>query len=591
MKLKKIVAFAVKHKWYVFPAIFVLLAVGGYYGYQTFTGDEVRYVSQAAAKGSLITSVSGTGSVAASSQVEIKPKVSGDITAVKVKLGQEVKKGDAIAQLNAKDAVQAVRDAQISLETAKLSLEKVKAPADALSLIQAENSLASANQSKTTAEDGLKKSYEDGFNSVSNAFLDLPTVMANLEDILYGNDFEDYQSNLDWYAWQGSNLAKDAVISDKVSKYKADTESYYQTARKLYDANFDSYKATSRNSSNEEIEALILQTYETSKAISDSIKSAKNFIDLISDIKQQYSYQNITPAAMTVHQSSLETYTGQVNSHLSSLLSAKSGIAGYKNSITNAISSIKEKEASLADLKAGSDSLDIRSAEIAVQQKQIALANAQEDLAEYSVKAPFDGVIAALSAKVGDSASSASSLATIITKQSVATITLNEVDIAKVKASQKVVLTFDAISDLEITGEVAEVDTLGTSNSGVVTYTVKIVFDVQDERIKSGMSVSANIIIDSKPDVIMVPSGAVKTQNSQSYVEVLVDGKPQQKNVTVGSNNDTMTEITEGVSEGDLVITSTVTASSKTSASKTSSGTTKASGQSGPPDGIRMMGL
>jgi HlyD family secretion protein len=589
--MKKILNLVMKYKIYSLIAVTIAVVVGGYFTYQKLVKAEtVQYVSQAVTKGTLVTSISGTGQVSASSQIEIKPKVSSDVTGVKIKLGQSVKKGDVLVQLNAKDALVSLRNAQTSLETARLSLEKVKAPASNLSLIQSENSLLSAQQSKADAEDKLKKSYEDGFTTVSNAFLDLPTVMANLEDLLYNNDFESYQSNLDWYSWQGTARSSDSATNNRVITYKTDVETYYNKARALYDANFDQYKATNRNSSDAEITAVIMQTYETSKAISDTVKSTKNFIDLIKDLMLQNSYDTNIPAKMTTHQSSLETYTGKVNSHLSNLLSAKSNIESYKNSIINTTNTIKEKEASLADLKAGSDALDIRSAEISVQQKLDALYSAQSTLADYSIKAPFDGVVAALNTKVGDSASSGSSLVTIITTQSLATITLNEVDIAKVKVGQKATLTFDAVSDLTITGEVVEVDALGATNSGVVSYSVKIAFDVQDERIKSGMSASADIILESKTDVLMVPSNAIKNQNEQNYVQVLVNDQPENKNITIGSSNDTMTEVISGLAEGEQIITQTVTANSKTATTAKSSASTSRSGQSGPSE-MRMMGF
>ena len=104
---------------------------------------------------------------------------------------------------------------------------------------------------------------------------------------------------------------------------------------------------------------------------------------------------------------------------------------------------------------------------------------------------------------------------------------------AKVKVGQKVTLTFDAIEDLSITGEVAEIDTLGTVSQGVVNYAVKIVFDTQDERVKSGMSVSAAIITDVKQDVLLVPNAAVKS-NDEQYVEVLENNIPRNQTVETG---------------------------------------------------------
>ena len=140
----------------------------------------------------------------------------------------------------------------------------------------------------------------------------------------------------------------------------------------------------------------------------------------------------------------------------------------------------------------------------------------KKKLADYTVRAPFDGVIAEFNVKKGDTVSAGSSVGMLVTKQQIATISLNEVDAAKVKVGQKATLIFDAVSDLTITGEVAEVDAVGTVSQGVVSYNVKVVFDVQDERIKPGMTVTANIIISSKPNVLMVKTSAIKNQDGSS---------------------------------------------------------------------------
>jgi len=153
-------------------------------------------------------------------------------------------------------------------------------------------------------------------------------------------------------------------------------------------------------------------------------------------------------------------------------------------------------------------------------------------------------------------------------------VTLNEVDAAKVKTGQKAVVTLDAIPDLEITGKVSSVDTLGTVSQGVVSYTIEIVFDSQDERIKPGMSVSASIITDVKTDVLMVPNAALKSANNLSYVlvpsaadlknlpansaaGVVLVQTPSQQTVEIGLTNDEYTEITSGLKQGETVVVGT----------------------------------
>jgi multidrug efflux pump subunit AcrA (membrane-fusion protein) len=126
---------------------------------------------------------------------------------------------------------------------------------------------------------------------------------------------------------------------------------------------------------------------------------------------------------------------------------------------------------------------------------------------------------------------------------------------------------------------VAEIDSVGTVSQGVVTYNVKMSFDTQDDRVKPGMSVSAAIITDIKQDILVVPNSAVKSQSGMSYVEMFdmplpapVDGligsiskiAPNKIPVEVGLANDSDTEITSGIKEGDEIVTRTILPSAST---------------------------
>ena len=576
--LQKIYNFLIKHK-IVVGLIIVVLAIGGYFIFKalTNTAAAVHYVVANVEKGTLITSVSGTGQILASNQVDIKAKASGDAYNVLVTAGQAVKTNDILVQLNAKDALKTVRDAQANLTSAKLALEKLKKPADELSILQAENALASAQEARQKAEDDLQKAYDDGFNTVANAFLDLPNIITGLNDILFGTELGgSAQWNLDYYA--------NAVPFDeaKIYEYKDITLKAYQKARADYDQNFSDYKSTSRLSERNVIEAMIEQTYNTTKDMAEAIKSINNYIQFYEDALARH---NQRPASYADTQlSTLNTYTSKTNTHLLNLLSIKNSIQTDKNTIVSSDRSIAEKTESLNELNAGTDPLDLKSQELTVQQRQNALWDASEKLADYTSRAPFDGVIAVLDVKKGDSISSGATLATLITKQQTAEIALNEVDVAKIKVGQKATLTFDAVSDLSLTGEVAEIDTLGTVSQGVVTYNVKIIFDTQDDRVKPGMSVAAAIITNSKPDVLLLPNSAIKSLGTTSYVEMpdeeipasALDDKSgitlknplRQVPIQIGLANDSQTEVTDGLKEGDQIITQTITAKATSSSTQ-----------------------
>ena len=225
-------------------------------------------------------------------------------------------------------------------------------------------------------------------------------------------------------------------------------------------------------------------------------------------------FRTLKPTIFTTvktYQTTLATYTGQTNNHLSSfsiqrtlqdnkdaLRNAEKDLATMAQNnpldLASASAEVKEREASLQKLQMGPDPLDLRTQQLSVQQRKDALLDAQEKLGDYTIRAPFAGILAKITIKKGDPATSGTIMATLITPQRTATVSLNEVDAAQLQVGQKATLTFDAIPDVSIAGEVAEIDALGTVSQGVVTYAVKILFDTQDIRVKPGMSTSAAII-------------------------------------------------------------------------------------------------
>lgn len=142
---------------------------------------------------------------------------------------------------------------------------------------------------------------------------------------------------------------------------------------------------------------------------------------------------------------------------------------------------------------------------------------------------------------------------------------VNEVDIPKVKVGQNVTISLDAFPNETFVGKVESVDSIGTTNSGVVTYNIYISLISPPTDIKSGMTASVNIQTDRHDNVITVPTAAIQTANDSSYVRVLKNGKVTSVPVTTGLSSDTDTEITSGINEGDVVVTGTNTPSSSSS--------------------------
>lgn len=546
----------IRRKPVISGLVAIVLLGGCYWGYTSYTSTngETRYVLGEARRGTLTVSVSGSGQVSAENQLDLTARASGDIVSIPVKNGTSVKRGALIAQIDARTAQKAVRDAQVNLESAKLALQKLEQPATALELTQAKNNLSDA-------ESNLAQAYDDGFNEVSDTFLALPDIMSGLDDVLYDNTVSLSQDNVYAYA----DLVDD--IEPGITLYRTAAINGYADARAAYDKQLTEYKTASRFSDKATIEKLILETYDTTKAVAEAAKSVSDLLNVVND--SLVSRERTVPTLLTTHRTSLTSFLSELNAQLVALLAIKDTIQSSKQST-------EENTEALRDLEDGTDVLDIASQKLVVKQRENALRDAEEDLADYYVRAPFDGTVAKLSVERGDRVSSGASIATFITANAVAEISLNEIDAAQIAVGQKAKLTFDAVENLDIDGAVVEIDTVGTVASGVVTYTVTIGFDT-DERIKPGMTVNADIVTKTVDNALLIPASAIKTERDRSYVETILGASAGREPVAstnaltkiyieVGTTNDTHVEVLSGLEEGYPIITRTISAEAEAAA-------------------------
>lgn len=275
--------------------------------------------------------------------------------------------------------------------------------------------------------------------------------------------------------------------------------------------------------------------------------------------------------------------SGAYSSYLQSQQSVESAKASEKQAGYNYdhnTGGSEQKRILNNQLEAAKQSLEVSNQNVIVAKAKYQ--SALSDAGKANVTAPSNGTVNAINIKNGDDLSKLSSGSSRTVPMIIgdlgtmkAQVQINEVDVPNVALDQKVMMTFNAISGLSVSGKVEKMDSLGTIAQGVVTYNATISFDTTDPRVKPGMSVSASIITGVKQDVIIVPNSAVKTQSGGgNYVEILKSGEtvPTQVNVQIGAVNNTNTEITSGLSVGDPVVTRTINPGATATTSTSSQG-------------------
>ncbi len=205
--------------------------------------------------------------------------------------------------------------------------------------------------------------------------------------------------------------------------------------------------------------------------------------------------------------------------------------------------------------------------DVAAAEAKVTAAQATIDSAK--IIAPFDGTVMAIDTKAGDVISSGATAFELDDLSHLYTdIQVSEVDINQVKVGQSADITFDAISDKTYTGQVTDIDTVGTTSSGSVNFNVTVEITNPDSEIKPGMTTTADIAVVQVTDALLVPSSAIRTVNNQEIVYVSQNGALRPVTVTVGQTDDTNSQITSGnLQEGDLIVLNPPSTTTTTSTS------------------------
>jgi HlyD family secretion protein len=515
-------------------SVFVtLILVGGaWYYVSSSSATATTYVIRPLSTNTIRSVVSGTGQVQSSQQITITPKVSGDVLSVQVKNGDTVHGGDLLVSLDAKTA-------GFSLENAKISLAKLESSNPV--------SLGSAQNGYENAGDSLTQAYSNSFNTVVNTYSDMGSITTSLNDIFYTKDTSPY-------FYDPTTLGQ--TYGSFAYQYKLDAGRKLDTATLEY-SNFRSVYTTLSPNSTSTLLLALNQEYNVAQDLLDTVKSTSVAINYIYNLTSKTSRTN----AMNGDVSNLSTWITTMNKDTAAILSAIQSIQNNGRSLTQA-------GANLTSVISGTTPLDIQSA-------QLSLAQAQYTYDQYFIRAPFDGIVGNVSLHIGDSVGQSTTIATLVTKNYISKISLNEVDAAKVSVGQAVKVSFNALPDLSLDGVVSDVDSVGTVSQGVVSYTVVISFNTDDTRVKAGMSINADIITSEKDSVLAVPNGAIKTVGNHSFVQIPAVGVPVSVNgrvssvskitsvpVEIGLSDDTNTEIVSGLNQGDQVVIRTIAGNS-----------------------------
>jgi HlyD family secretion protein len=311
----------------------------------------------------------------------------------------------------------------------------------------------------------------------------------------------------------------------------------------------------------------------------------KLFVDFNSKVKAGDVVAQIDPAL----------FKATVTQAEGDLASAQAALELAKLNATRTQALVAKQNSSQQDLDQAMANL--HQAEANVKIKQGALDKAKADLDHCTITSPVDGEVISRNVDVGQTVAASLqapvifTIANDLTKMQIDT-NVAEADVGVVAVDQPVDFTVDAFPARTFHGKVVQVRNAPITVQNVVTYDTVISVSNPDLKLKPGMTANVSIMIAHRDDVLQIKNAALRyrpadaaatppktglaspsagrpvagrERKSERTVYLLSGGRPKPAQIKTGISDGVVTEVTEGLKEGDHVVTAELTSASSSS--------------------------
>jgi HlyD family secretion protein len=190
-----------------------------------------------------------------------------------------------------------------------------------------------------------------------------------------------------------------------------------------------------------------------------------------------------------------------------------------------------------------------------LESTRLSLESARRELAQATLTAPFDGIVATVDHQAGDAVNANATILILIDPKALEIeAEVAEKDLTLLQIGQAGQLLFDAQPDLIASGHVERIVPDRLSGSSAL-YPVYLTFDKLPDGLAADMSVDISITITGKSNVLRLPRSIVRAKaDNTAQVNVWVGDHSEPRTITIGLRGDVYVEIIQGLNEGDLVV-------------------------------------
>lgn len=473
--------------------------------------------------------ISETGTVSASNDVNLSFEITGRVEAVHVDDGDVVAAGDILAEL-------AADDQQAAVAAARARLDDLRGDSRPVTQEVVETRIQAAETALDNAEDELDRVQAAQDRNVRDA-----------RETLLSNDLEAFFTG-EARGSSGRSYTPPTITgtytSDERGQYVIDP---YQSG------------ADSGYSFRYEWEGEGGSSRTGITTISTSAPQPLGDNGLYIEFPEDFARDSNVEWTVEVPNPRSDTYVSVRNAYESALDDRADAIAVAEEKVESAAVALAEARASGAQTTAPATDPRIRAAQAELRQAELALAKTQ-------LTAPFSGTITDVEANVGELVSAGTPAASLVSSGYEITVDVPEADISRLDVGDRAAVTLDAYDDIELEAVVTDIAPAASSVEGVTVVEVTLQIEADEptaERLKTGLSADLEIAADAASGVLAVPTRAVIETADDTYVRV-VAGNPEtvtlddidRRSVTTGlRGSDGYVAITSGLEAGDVVVT------------------------------------
>jgi len=132
---------------------------------------------------------------------------------------------------------------------------------------------------------------------------------------------------------------------------------------------------------------------------------------------------------------------------------------------------------------------------------------------------------------------------------------IDESEVEKLSVGMSIELTVGAIEGLTIPAKLEYISPKGVEEAGAIQFEIKAAVQLSDDQfLRAGYSANANVVLDERREVMVIPEMLVQYEAGSTFVEVLVDeNRYERRDVSLGLSDGITVEVLDGVSEGDAL--------------------------------------